>query len=42
VRRDTPQNIARILVETCTPSRCESIAKAIRAELRRHRQTHAG
>ncbi len=42
VRRDTPQQIARALVENCTASRCEAIAKAIRDEVKRQKQAHAG
>ena len=42
LRRDTPEMIARILVESVTPSRAENIAKAIRAELKRQKQAHAG
>jgi hypothetical protein len=42
LRRDTPEQIARILVEVVTPSRAENIAKAIRAELKRQKAAHAG
>jgi hypothetical protein len=37
LRRDTPESIARTLVEACAPSRAEKIAAAIRAELKRQR-----
>ena len=40
--RDKPEDIARIMVESCTPSRVEKIAQALRAELRRQKQAHAG
>jgi hypothetical protein len=42
LRRDTPEQIARTIVEHCTPSRVEKIASAIRAELKRQRAAHAG
>jgi hypothetical protein len=42
LRRGTPQQIARVLVESCTISRCEAIAKAIRDEVKRQKQAHAG
>jgi hypothetical protein len=42
LRRDTPEQIARVLIENCTPSRAEKIAQAIRAELKRQRAAHAG
>lgn len=42
LRRDTPEDIARALVESCTPSRAEKIAKAIRDELKRQKAAHAG
>ena len=42
LRRDTPEDIARVLVEACTPSRIEKIVQAIRAELKRQKAAHAG
>jgi hypothetical protein len=42
LRRDTPEQIARVLVENVTPSRAEKIAQAIRAELKRQKAAHAG
>jgi hypothetical protein len=42
VRRDTPEQIARALVDAITPSGAEKIAAAIRAELKRQKQAHAG
>jgi hypothetical protein len=42
LQRDTPEIIARVLVETITPSKAERIAQAIRAELKRAKQAHAG
>ena len=42
LRRDTPEQIAKVLVESVTPSRAEKIAAAIRAELKRHKAAHAG
>ena len=34
--------IARIMVETLTPSRVEKIAQALRVELKRQKGAHAG
>jgi hypothetical protein len=42
LRRDTPESIARTVVETITASKAERIAQAIRAELKRQKQAHAG
>jgi hypothetical protein len=41
LRHDTPEQIARVLVESVTPSRAEQIVRAIRVELKRQR-AHAG
>jgi hypothetical protein len=41
LRRDTPEMIARVMVESLTPSRVEKLVQAIRAELKRAK-AHAG
>jgi hypothetical protein len=42
LRRDTPEQIARIVVETCAPSRVQRIVKALQDELKRQKAAHAG
>ena len=41
LRRDTPESIARIMVEQCAGSRIERIMKALRIELKRQKEAHA-
>jgi hypothetical protein len=42
LRRDRPEDIARVLVEACPASRAESIARAILREVKRQKGAHAG
>jgi hypothetical protein len=41
LKRDTPEQIARIIVDSCTSSRVEKLVQALRAELKRQKQAHA-
>jgi hypothetical protein len=42
LRRDTPDDIARVVAEHIPTSRAETIARAILAEVKRRKQAHAG
>ena len=41
LRRDTARDIARLIVDSCTPSRVEGLIRALKAEVK-DRSTHAG
>jgi hypothetical protein len=42
LRRDTPEEIARAVVDSLRASRAENIARAILKEVKRQKQAHAG
>lgn len=42
LRRDTAQDIARVLVKQLSPAKAEQIARAIRQELKQQKPAHAG